>query len=278
MSEQTKSRRRDTDYVLGTHDDEVERLGLQHRVWRSRVYDAWRRANFTVGQTILDVGCGPGWASLDLSEIVGPDGEIISIDRSPKFLDTLTETARDRGITNITVHQTDLDTPALPVVLADGAWCRWVIGYLSKPRQLLEKLAPLLRPGARFVSYEYMAYQTWAVSPRNKVFEEFVELVTRTWRDSGGEPNIGVDIARWLPECGFRVLEMRPIVDVISPENFMWEWPASFIETGTQRLIELKAIDQSQAAAVMATLQEYESMPGARMITPTMLEIVAERV
>jgi hypothetical protein len=46
----------DGDYVLGTRDEEVERLGLQHRVWRPRMLDGWRRAGFTVGQTILDVG------------------------------------------------------------------------------------------------------------------------------------------------------------------------------------------------------------------------------
>ena len=44
------------DYVLGTHDDEVARLGLQHRVWRPCSLDAWRRAGFTVGQTLLDIG------------------------------------------------------------------------------------------------------------------------------------------------------------------------------------------------------------------------------
>ena len=51
------------DYVLGTHDDEINRLGLQHSVWRPKVLDAWRRAGFTVGQTIIDVGSGPGHAT-----------------------------------------------------------------------------------------------------------------------------------------------------------------------------------------------------------------------
>ena len=32
----------DGDYVLGTQDDEVQRLGLQHRVWRGRVLEAFR--------------------------------------------------------------------------------------------------------------------------------------------------------------------------------------------------------------------------------------------
>src|SRR2546428_12890176 len=82
------------DYVLGTHDDEVARLGLQHRVWRPRALDAWRRAGFTAGQTLLDLGCGPGHATIDLAEIAGPTGRVIAIDRSKRFLDTLETTRR----------------------------------------------------------------------------------------------------------------------------------------------------------------------------------------
>src|SRR5258706_6203782 len=86
------------DYVLGTHDDEIERLALQHRVWRPRALDAWRRAGFTVGQTLLDVGCGPGMATLDLSEIVGPTGRIVAMDRSRRFLDVLESRRTQRGL------------------------------------------------------------------------------------------------------------------------------------------------------------------------------------
>ena len=82
------------DYVLGTHDEELLRLGLQHRVWRPRALDAWRRAGFTVGQTLIDVGCGPGYAAVDLAEIVGPSGRIIALDRSQRFLAALQRLAR----------------------------------------------------------------------------------------------------------------------------------------------------------------------------------------
>src|SRR5437667_12597218 len=81
------------DYVLGTHDEELLRLGLQHRVWRPRALDAWRRAGFTVGQTLIDVGCGPGYAAVDLAEIVGPSGRIIALDRSQRFLAALQRSA-----------------------------------------------------------------------------------------------------------------------------------------------------------------------------------------
>src|SRR3989449_548005 len=89
--------RQDRDYLLGTHDEELARLALQHRVWRPRALDAWRRAGFTVGQTLIDVGCGPCYASLDLAEMVGPSGRIVAIDRSRRFLDALEAARRGRG-------------------------------------------------------------------------------------------------------------------------------------------------------------------------------------
>jgi len=45
----------DRDYVLGTHDEELARLGLQHRVWCPVVLDCWQRAGLTVGKRVLDV-------------------------------------------------------------------------------------------------------------------------------------------------------------------------------------------------------------------------------
>jgi len=55
----------ENEYVLGTHDAEIERLGVQHRLWRHRTLDCWRRAGIKRGAAVLDVGAGPGFASID---------------------------------------------------------------------------------------------------------------------------------------------------------------------------------------------------------------------
>jgi 16S rRNA G527 N7-methylase RsmG len=55
----------DRDYVVGTHDAEIERLRLQHHLWRHRVLDCWRRAKLRRGNRVADIGAGPGYASLD---------------------------------------------------------------------------------------------------------------------------------------------------------------------------------------------------------------------
>jgi protein-L-isoaspartate O-methyltransferase len=76
----------DRDYVLGTHDDEINRLGLQHLVWRPWMFAAWRRARVTRGSRVLDIGAGPGFATADLAEVVGPHGEVLGLERSGRFV------------------------------------------------------------------------------------------------------------------------------------------------------------------------------------------------
>ena len=60
----------DRSYVIGTQDAEIERLGVQHRVWRASVLDFWRQGGLTEGMTVIDAGSGPGYATFDLAEIV----------------------------------------------------------------------------------------------------------------------------------------------------------------------------------------------------------------
>jgi ubiquinone/menaquinone biosynthesis C-methylase UbiE len=43
----------------------------------------------TEGQTVLDVGCGPGFFSIELARLVGPNGRVIAADLQQGMLDKL---------------------------------------------------------------------------------------------------------------------------------------------------------------------------------------------
>lgn len=268
---------REKDYILGTHDDEVARLALQHRVWRPRALDAWRRAGFTTGQTLVDVGCGPGYATADLAEIVGPSGRVIAIDRSRHFLDQAEANFRRLGIANITPHERDLDESDMPVAGVDGAWCRWVFAFVRNPRVLLKKVCGMLKPGGRIVLHEYLDYSTWRLAPRSEEMEEFVRTVTTSWRASGGEPDIGLAIPGWLTEEGCEINSLTPIIDVVSPSNYVWQWPRSFVEVNLQRQVDLENLTRERSAEIWEAFLSRERTPTTLMITPAVLEIIATR-
>ncbi len=145
----------ETDYVLGTHDEEVARLGLQHRVWRHVVTACWQRVGLTHGWRVIDIGAGPGYATADLAEIVGPAGAVLAVERSARFLEVARARCRSRGVANVEFREADLMEMSLGELNYDAAWCRWVANFVSSPPRLVANIAGALRPGGVVVFHEY---------------------------------------------------------------------------------------------------------------------------
>ena len=265
------------DYVLGTHDEEIARLGLQHAVWRPHATAAWRAAGFTAGHRVLDLGCGPGWGTLDLADIVGPRGQVIAVDRSRRFLGALERAAHARERTWIETHEQDLSTGPLPARDLDGVWARWVFAFVSGSRDLLARAVDALAPGGTIVIHEYVDYRAWRLSPRSAAFEEFVAEVMASWRAGGGEPDVGLDLPGWLEELGAPVRSLVPITGAPRVRDHAWQWPSAFVATGIDRLVELGRIDAAKGRAFREAYERFAATPHAFQVLPTVLEIIATK-
>lgn len=268
----------DRDYYLGTHDIEVHRLGVQHRVWRPAVLDAWRRAGITTGARVIDAGAGPGYAAIDLAEIVEETGRVYALERSERFLDALRAAARARRLTNIDAHAVDLVTDALPVSGVDAAWIRWVFAFVSDPIAVLGKLSKSIRQGGVLIIHEYMDWGSMNWTPRNPVLSGFIEVALREWRASGGEPDIAAQLLPRLHDAGLRLRAARPIIFAVKPDNYVWRWPSTFIPNHAKSLAERGAVTPQWADEVGRAFAAAEANADTVMTTPLVMEIIAERV
>lgn len=50
------------------------------------------------GDCVLDVGCGPGYFSIDMAKLVGETGEVIAADLQPQMLDKVEKKARKHKV------------------------------------------------------------------------------------------------------------------------------------------------------------------------------------
>lgn len=263
----------DRDYILGTHDAEIARLKLQHSVWRPRMLDAWRRAGITQGQTVIDIGSGPGYAALELAEIVGPKGAVIAVERSARFLDSL----RARGLANIKTVEADIAEQPFGGESANASWCRWVFAWLARPERAVANLAAALKPGGVAIFHEYSNYASWQLAPYSPVFAGFIEAIIESVRRTGAQIDAALTLPSLLEEAGFEIVSLTPIIDIVSPSNYVWQWPAGFIRGYHGKLVEQNLITPDHAAQVLALLDQAERSGTTRMVTPTVLEIIARR-
>jgi len=268
----------DRDYILGTHEEEISRLGLQHDVWRPVVLDCWKRAGITAGKRVLDIGAGPGYAAIDLAEIVGPNGEVVALERSGNFVNTFRELVRARSLANVQIHEIDLMTDDLPAGDYDFAWCRWVVSFVDDPALLIQKLGRVMPKGSLSIFHEYGHYETWRFFPSLPMQERFREHVIAAWRESGGEPDGAARLPELLANNGFVIRSARPHVFCLRPDDYMWQWPATFIEIYLSRLIQMGRIDQKFSDKVRADLSRAETNHNSFMLTPLVLEIIAEKM
>ena len=159
----------------------------------------------------------------------------------------------------------------------DFSWCRWVLCFVSDPNLLVKKISNLLRPGGRAIFHEYGHYMTWQFVPPRASHEEFRNHVVATWRGSGGDPDTGLQLPKWLKNNGFAVCSMVPRIFCLRPSDYMWQWPSQFIQVHLLRLLELGEIDPAFADRVRSELAAAEREDHSFMLTPLVLEIVAEK-
>ena len=263
------------EYVLGTHDDELDRLGLQHELWREKAIDLWRRAGFGRGQTLLDVGCGPGYATRELSRVVGPKGKIIAIDQSVRFLDHLSRQLVARKIKNISLRSGDVEKLDLGGLEADGAYVRWVLCFVKNPEAVVAGIGRALKRGGKLVMQDYFNYEGVVIAPKHPITTRFFNAVGNSWRARGGNPDIGSALPRLMRRRGFEIEEINPIVRVARPGSALWKWPDSFFKNYVPVLVEGGFLSRREGEDFKREWRARSRDAAAFFATPPMIEIVA---
>jgi SAM-dependent methyltransferase len=267
-------------YALGSDTAELLRLQRQHELWRPEMRAAWQQAGFGNGQRLLEVGCGPGFASLELAERVGPQGQVLAIDNAPAFLEYLQQQSSSAGLSQLCTLRHDLATPLPPCTLEpgswDGAWCRWVAMFVPRLEPLLDLLAEALRPGARLAMHEYVQWDTLALYPNGKELRRFVECCIGHWRSLGGDPDVAQRLPPLLEARGFRLLHSTSLMACSPTPHPKALWLQDFVSSYSPPLIEAGCWD-NQAQAALETELAWARQHDSLWVTPALVELLWER-
>lgn len=263
------------EYLLGTDEDELVRLGFQHQVWSAETASLWDSAGFGPGHSLLDVGCGPGYATFDLADRVGPRGRVTGVDLSGRFIAHLTRQAEARGVRNVEARVGKVEEMELPAESVDGAWARWVFTFIPDPDAVVRGVARSLRRGGTFALMDYCRYDGFTVAPRAEETDRVIRATSASICRAGGNPDVGSVLPGVLHRAGLEVREVRPIVRVARPGSALWRWPETFFANYLATLVELALIGEEDAEAFRRRWGWLSTRRDAFLLTPPMVGIVA---
>ncbi len=265
------------DYLLGSDDVELHRLEEQHSVWSEHVEMVLDAAAYAPGEHVLDLGAGPGFASINLAERVGAEGKVLAVDTSDRFMDHLHRLIRHTGLSQIDFRLADVATLSLDSARYDGAFARWLFCFLDDPETVVRQTASLLKPGARLAIIDYFNLTAAGWHPRSPALEKAFPAVCRGFAASGGDLDIGSKLPAMLARRGFEVTHLQLLNEISRPGQPHWRWIKSFRDSFFPKLVAGGFLSDGDLEAFDQEMSQLEQESSSFFLTPPIIGIIARK-
>jgi SAM-dependent methyltransferase len=265
------------EYILGTDPEELERLKFQHSVWAKDAFALWERAGLGQGQRILDLGCGPGFATFDLAAIAGSGGRVIGLDKSAEYIASARSHAQTVGISNIEFVLDDFSDMKFERGSFDAIYCRWAFAWINTVEQVVERACTFLKSGGVFLSQEYLHWGTFRVIPERPEVRRVIEACRESWHVMDSEIDIAPRLPMLFRKNGLDVIHTAAISKLSRPGQMVWQWPCEFLKIYSMKLVDMGLLRADERDAFFKVWPEVESDEDSMLIAPLMMEIVARR-
>jgi ubiquinone/menaquinone biosynthesis C-methylase UbiE len=266
-----------TDYHLGTSDEELHRLGYQHQVWQDVTQSLWQKAGFGQGQRILDLGCGPGFATMELARLVGPAGLVHAIDAADTFLQPLKQGLSAARLHQVQVQKGDAHQIPLADQSVDGVFVRWLLCFVTDPARVCQEIARVLRPGGTLVAWDYYNYLSANVFPLRPEISRLFQAYYQSAILHHGSYDIAAELPGMMLEAGLELVDLHPINRAGRPGSATWKWVSMFHHSYLPKLIESDLLTEVEAENIRLAWQQAENDPGSFFSSPPMLGIIARK-
>ena len=187
-------------YVLGHSNHELDRLIHQARFWGDLTEQVMRLADLEPGMRVLDVGCGAGDVSFLAASLVGPEGAVIGVDKSPEAIALASQRAAETGLTNVHFETQDLAEFSLDESV-DALIGRLVLMYFSDPAVILRRLTNFLRPGGLVIFHEIDTSGAKS-EPVCELLDTTINRIEQTFTRTGADIKMGLKLAQAFQEAG----------------------------------------------------------------------------
>jgi arsenite methyltransferase len=175
----------------------LEKLYLTRDVKAQRS-ETIQQLHLSSGESVLDIGCGPGYLCESMAQIVGRDGAVVGLDIS---VDLIAFCNRQKASAWISYGIGDATELNQADASFDAVVCTQVAEYVPDVDRLLMEAFRVLKPGGRtiFVATDWDAVLWHSENPQR------MASVMRSWEAHCAHPHLPRSMAYRLDNAGFRL-------------------------------------------------------------------------
>jgi arsenite methyltransferase len=210
-----------------------------------------RQLNLSSGESILDVGCGPGYLCESIGEIVGRHGAVVGIDISTELVALCNRRKASKWLSYEVGDATKVNHADASF---DVVVCTQVAEYVPDVDRVLLEAFRVLKPGGRtvFVATDWDAVVWYSENP------DRMALVMKLWEEHCAHPHLPRSMAHKLVNAGFRFdgASVFPILNLQCDDDSYSNGLASLIRDFVARKKDVSADDLKKWHSEFGRLSE----------------------
>ena len=171
-------------YLFGDTDIATQRLQVLAEVFADSSAAFLRDTVTATPRLVLDLGCGPGYSTRFLADVLSCD-RVVGLDNSEHFILLAQQTKRD----GVAFHLHDVTAVPFPVGPSDLLYCRFLLTHLTEPAGVIGKWATQLRRKGLLLVEEV----EW-IHTTNAVFSAYLNMLAALMEHQSRKLNMGPDL------------------------------------------------------------------------------------
>ena len=106
------------------------------------------------GMTVMDIGCGMGYFTMGLAELVGAKGQVIAVDLQQKMLDITLKRATKKGLAHRIIPHRAAPTSIGVTTPVDFILAFWMVHETPDSEKFFAEIVSILKPTGKVVYTE----------------------------------------------------------------------------------------------------------------------------
>lgn len=193
------------DHWVEIEDERLDRYEEMFQ-WSSAFEQLLEPADIREGQIVGDLGCGPGFLSMQLLQHVGPTGRVHSFDVSADFIERTKQKAEASGTSeNLTLHHLTSDVLPIKDATLDRIIAKNVLVYVDDPLSSFHEFRRVLKPGGKVhaIDSDFAMVAIDPVPPDD--WRDLLDAAEHAFQT----PNIGRKLFGLARTAGFSEVEVK---------------------------------------------------------------------
>jgi SAM-dependent methyltransferase len=225
---------------------------------------------------VLDLGCGPGFVSFELSQMVGPSGSVIALDESQRWIDHVEREIGRRSLANVRPKRSRIEDLDVEDGSIDVVFSRWVFSFLSDPDAIAVRLARLLAPRGVLAVEDYN-HEGISIYPPSEGFRAAIRATRATYAGMGGNAFVSGSMARMFAAAGLEMFELKANVMCGGPDSPAFRWADRFFPHFSGVMTERGLMSAEEREQFLREWEERKRDPTALFFSPMIVDAAGRK-